>query len=127
MNKYLLIVLFALISNSLWATSYDTNNASLKIPVVKVMNGENIEYYNLDMNLETTIDNVYVFNITTLTKLENVQESNDMFNFADNSLNLSEVSVIANGEVIGIFNINLTLELIFDGLITLNLNSIKTL
>lgn len=125
MKKYLLILLFSLISNSLWATSYDTNN--LNIPVLKVKNGDNIEYYHLNMNLETSLDNIYVFKIKELTKLENETESNDIFSFADQSLNLSEISVIANGEVIGIFHINLSLELIFDGIITLNLKSINTL
>jgi hypothetical protein len=73
MNKYLLILLFALISNSLWATSYDTDHVTL---------------------------NIYVFKIKELTKLGNETESNDIFSFADQSLNLSEISVIANGEVI---------------------------
>lgn len=127
MNKYLLILLFSLISNSLWATSYDTNNATLNIPVLKVKNGDNIEYYHLNMNLEISLDNIYVFKIKELTKLENETKSNYIFSFADQSLNLSEISVITNGEVIGVFHINLSLELIFDGIISLNLKSINTL
>jgi hypothetical protein len=127
MNKYLLILLFTLLSNSSWATSYNTNSATLTIPVIKVMNGNDTEYYNLVMSLETTLDNVYVFNTTTLTKLENIAEFNDMFDFADNILNLSKVSVIANDQVIGVFNINMTLELIFDNIITLHLNSVGIL
>lgn len=127
MNKYLLILLFTLLSNSSWATSYNTNSATLTIPVIKVMNGNDTKYYNLVMSLETTLDNVYVFNTTTLTKLENIAEFNDMFDFADNILNLSKVSVIANDQVIGVFNINMTLELIFDNIITLHLNSVGIL
>jgi hypothetical protein len=127
MNKYLLILLFTLVSNSSWATSYNTNSATLTIPVIKVMNGNDTEYYNLVMSLETTLDNVYVFNTTTLTKLENIAEFNEMFDFADNILNLSKVSVIANDQVIGVFNINMTLELIFDNIITLHLNSVGIL
>lgn len=127
MNKYLLILLFTLLSNSSWATSYNTNSATLTIPVIKVMNGNDTEYYNLVMSLETTLDNVYVFNTTTLTKLENIAEFNEMFDFADNILNLSKVSVIANDQVIGVFNINMTLEVIFDNIITLHLNSVGIL
>ncbi len=127
MKKYLLILLFSLISNSLWATSYDTGNVTLNIPILKVKNGDSIDYYQLNMTLETSLDNIYVFNIKDLTLLDKVKESNDIFNFADNSLNLPKVSFITNGKVIKEFHINMDLVLIFDGIITFNLNSIRDL
>jgi len=127
MNKYLLILLFALISNSLWATSYDTDNVTLNIPILKVKNGDSIDYYQLNMTLETSLDNIYVFNIKDLNLLDKVKESNDIFSFADNSLNLPKVSIITNGKVIKEFHISMDLILIFDGIITLNLNSIRDL
>ncbi len=111
----------------MWATSYDTDNVTLNIPILKVKNGDSIDYYQLNMTLETNLDNIYAFNIKDLTLLDKVKESNDIFNFADNSLNLPKVSIIANGKVIKEFHISMDLILIFDGIITLNLKSINTL
>lgn len=118
---------FILFNQSLFAASYDIDKTVLEIPVLQVNDGSGANFFQLKMTLLTTIDNVYAFSLTEFNLLEKAgTNSIDQFNISTNKLDLPSLSIIDKNQVSGAINVQLNLDLLFDGVVTLSINNIKT-
>jgi len=118
---------FILFNQSLFAASYDIDKTVLEIPILQVNDGSGVNFFQLKMTLLTTIDNVYAFSLTEFNLLEKAgTNSIDQFNISTNKLDLPSLSIIDKNQVSGAINVQLNLDLLFDGVVTLSINNIKT-